>query len=419
MAAMSSVRLAAGMLARKTGRTIDLPAVAPVQPPAVSTPVDDAAPSPAPTPAPSAIPTPSPTPTPADGSQVRLATPADLPAIVALLSERDGTPLQQDHVAAALAGMDPAHIAGWIAFTDGKPVGMSLLLLRTLRWGGRTLRAGYWAHLFVRESSRGHGVYPRLVGAMMQGIAALSIDAIFTGTRRRHVAEGHVKLGFARLGEIPVMFEPLKPVRLLARHRGWPALEALAPPVDALYGAWRSTRRPAAPSGWSFREIGLSSPEMETVAAWLDEAPSGRVRQIWSADVLRRRLAGTIDGGRYTILAAERGGRVAGAAIWRVAPRARVLAGVLLDLVARPDEPAAERVLLAEAERRLAAAGADVLLYLDGPGAPQSRLVRDAGLRISDETYTMLVWPKDLAPAGSEVADLAQWRFSFLDHDAF
>jgi hypothetical protein len=46
-------------------------------------------------------------------------------------------------------------------------------------------------------------------------------------------------------------------------------------------------------------------------------------------------------------------------------------------------------------------------------------LNRTDGHRLSKETYQMLVWPKTLVPAGSIASDLSNWRFTFLDHDAF
>lgn len=353
--------------------------------------------------------------------EVRPTGPGDLDVVTALLSERDGYPLDPAHVSTALFGLDPAHLAGWIAFVGGKPAGFTSLYVRDQRWGDRTLRAGYWAHLFVHEACRRYMVYPQLVLAMMRGIKPLGIDAIFTGTRRPHVAEGHEKLGFARIGTLRVLFKPLRPFRLLARHKNWPGgLRAAAAPADALYGAWLRIRRARGGADLAIRELDPGEYAMELVPTLLNGSGEGRVSQVWSAPTLRRRLAGAIDGGRYTVLAAERDGELVGALAYRLARRERVRVGVVLEIVNARTEREAAPALLAEAERRMYAEGADTTLSLDGLGPAAADLPRSTGHRVaSGEAYQMLVWPRTLVSRGSFAADLTKWRFSFLDHDAF
>ncbi|MFM9997142.1 MAG: hypothetical protein ACKVU4_15240 [Phycisphaerales bacterium] len=353
--------------------------------------------------------------------EVRPTGPGDLDAVTALLSERDGRALELAHVSAALFGLDPAHLAGWIASVGGKPAGFTSLYVRDQRWGDRTIRAGYWAHLFVREACRRFMVYPQLVLAMMRGIKPLGIDAIFTGTRRPHVAQGHEKLGFARVGGLRVMFKPLRPFRLLARYKGWPGvLRAAAVPGDAAYGAWLKLRRGGSDAALAIREMDAGEHAMEMIPTLLNASGEGRVSQVWTPETLRRRLAGTIDGERYTVLAADRGGEVVAALVYRLASRERVRVGIIMEVVNARTERRAAPALLAEAERRMRGEGADTTLYLDGLGSAAADLLRSSGHRVaSGETYQMLVWPKTLAPRDSVAADLANWRFSFLDHDAF
>lgn len=351
---------------------------------------------------------------------VRPTTPGDLDHVLSLLSERDGHTLNRAHLSTALCGLDPAHLVGWIAFADDTPAGLTTLYTREQRWGDRTIRAGYWSHLFVREEFRRLMVYPQLVLAMMRGIKPLGIDCIFTGTRRPHVAEGHVKLGFARLGEYRVLYKPLRPFRLLARYKQWPGvLHAAAAPGDALYRLLLAAKRVAPPAGLSIRPLPITDPSLGAVVDLLNAAGAGKVSQAWTADSLRRRLAGTIDGYDYRILVAARGGTIVGAVIDRLTIRERVKAGIIMELVTAPDARGAAAPLLWACESRLRADGADTTLYLDALGSETGALLRGAGHRLSNETYQMLVWPKTLVPVGAAAADLANWRFSFLDHDAF
>lgn len=353
----------------------------------------------------------------APGVGLRPAAPGDLHVVTALLGERDGHALDPEHVRNALEGLDPSRLAGWIALVGDEPAGFTSLYVRDLRWGDRTIRAGYWAHLFVREKFRRLMVYPQLVLAMMRGIRPSGIDAIVTGTRRPHVAEGHVRLGFAPVGTLRVLFKPLRPFRLLLRHRGWGGGAWAATPGDALYGAWLASRRRGPGAGIALRDVGTADPAIAGVAGLLASAGAGRVSRPWTPDDLRRRLAGTIDGRAYTTIVAERAGSMAGVTIVRPAERSGVSLGVVMDVAADDDRVAA--AILDEAERRLRAAGTDAVLLLDGLGPAASRMLRERGYRASSETYRMLVWPKTLVPPGSFAADLANWRFGFLDHDAF
>src|SRR5436190_2618616 len=226
--------------------------------------------------------------------EIRPTSPADLGLVTELLSERDGQALSSANVSAALVGLQPEHLAGWIALADGRPAGFTCLYARQQRWdsaGERTIRAGYWAHLFVREEFRRLMLYPQLVLAMMRGVKALGIDAIFTGTRRPQVAEGHVKLGFARLGELEVLFKPLRPFRLLARYKNLGGLAWAAVPADATYAALRGARPPAV-QDYSIREVATSDAPLPQLVSLLELSTHGRIAQVWTPDTLARRLAG-------------------------------------------------------------------------------------------------------------------------------
>jgi hypothetical protein len=356
---------------------------------------------------------------PAQSLSIRPTSPADLQAVTALLSQRDAAALEHGHVANALEGLEPANIAGWIALADGTPAGLTTLYVRDQRWGDKTIRAGYWAHLFVPEQYRRLMVYPQLVLAMMRGIKPLGIDAIFTGTRRPHVAEGHVKLGFAKLGELRVAFKPLRPFRLVTRHKKWPGLlQALAPIGDIPFG-W-TLRSVPAPAGIGFELIHAKAAPHDQLAAVLNAAqPQRSVRQAWNAQGLARRLAGTIDGEQYRVLLARRGENVVAFSILRTARREGVTAGVIMEAAATPDAEHLLPPLLRASEFRLRRLGADTTLALTRPRHDEPGLTRADGHRLSKDTYSMLVWPRTLVPKDAPASDLDNWRFSLLDHDAF
>ncbi|MCI0677121.1 MAG: hypothetical protein L0Y42_15270, partial [Phycisphaerales bacterium] len=72
-----------------------------------------------------------------------------------------------------------------------------------------------------------------------------------------------------------------------------------------------------------------------------------------------------------------------------------------------------------EAERRAHRNGGELMIYLDGVGPAMREVMERLEYRVSPETYDLLLWPKSLLTSGPATADLANWRFSFADHDAF
>ena len=351
---------------------------------------------------------------------LRELTPADLDTVVDLLRTRDGRPHEREDVAQVVQGLEPTRLRAWGAFVDGEPAGLTTFYLRRLRgWSAEPVTAGYWGHLYVLPEHRRLMVYPLLIRSMLQGGRDAGCDLIFTATRQPEVAEGHQRLGFQLIGRLPVRFRPLRPFRLLARQRRLGgAAERLAGLGDALYRPFVS--RPLSGGGTPCRRIDPASPEVEPVVELMNATRQGRVSQVWSAESFRRRCAGTIDGAAYTVLAAGDGDAPRAAVVYCEVTRGEnVRAGVLLEVVSRPgDEPAA-LALTREAERRLLAAGCDVVLHLDGRGSALDERIARAGYRVAPHEYHMLIWSPDERWKEDRRSDLSNWWFAFSDHDAF
>ncbi len=350
---------------------------------------------------------------------IRQAGPDDFAAVAALLRSRDDRQHPSQAVIDYVFRLDPQMLVGWVAYDGERPVALNTLYLRELRWGDKVLRAGYWAHLFVEEAYRKAMVYPQLVLTMLRSIKELGLDMIYTGTRRQHVAESHVKLGSVQVGTLPVLIKPLRPGRLVARHKGWShTLQSMAGLVDPLYRAALALRRP---SDANAQDMDPTGDAAEHVAQLLNEQADGRVSMVWSPQMFARRFAGTIEGWKYHLLTSDaRDGQTPAAAVlWRQAERSGINVGVVMDVLHKPGAADEARRLLGEVERRAIVADCDLMCWLDGAGAATGNLLRGAGYRMSSETYYVLVWPKTLLTAPSPGADLKQWRFTFSDHDAF
>jgi N-acetylglutamate synthase-like GNAT family acetyltransferase len=353
---------------------------------------------------------------------VRRADTSDLPAVAELLSVRDGRPYPLDRVAAVLSDLSPDLCRVWLASADGVPAGITGCYVRRLRWGGVPVQAGYWGLLFVHPDRRQTMAYAQLVLAMFRDAAQGGLELVYTATRRQEVVRAHVKMGCRELGTLSVLAKPLRPGRLVARHKQLGRIaETLAALFDSLY-AWpsvlsrRLTRSRPGPI-----EQGVSPPASASgLLELLDQTGEGHTSQAWSTESLEARLRCRFGGKPYTILGVRDGPRQVAALVHTAAEGEKgVLAGVVMAVACAPGHECEARSLLVEAEAIARGEGCDVMLYLDGLGEGLRRLVTGLGYRRAPYAYSILVWPAARALPGAADADLGNWRFSFLDHDAF
>lgn len=352
----------------------------------------------------------------ARGLELRQAARGDLDALVGLLLRRDGPGAPEAAARATLQELDPARCLAWAAWSEGRPVGLSTVLVRTVAAGGRTLRAGYWCALYVDPDFRQRMVYPLLPRAMHRAVTAGGLDFVYAGVRIPWLVAAHQRIGLRRLGDMPVLVKPLAPVALLARHRNLgAALEVAGWPLDAAAAGYRRLRWSGALAGHEVQVLPWEAqPLAEVEPLWVG-ASAARVGQPWTAALLAARYRDPRAG--YALLGVRRRGRLVAAAVARAAPRGRVLAGVLLDAAA--EDPDGLAAALAGVERWAHGRGCQAVLALDGPGALPPGTLRRAGYLPSAERYAFLVWPGREPGPGSPLLDLQRWRFAFGDHDAF
>lgn len=353
---------------------------------------------------------------------VRELTPSDMPTAVHLLRLRDDRHHDADSVAEVLRGMDPAQLRAWGAFVDGEPAGLTTFYVRPLRcWAGEEVVAGYWGHLFVRPEFRQLMIYPLLIRAMRQGENGAQCRLIFTATRQPRVAAGHQRLGFELIGKLPVRFKPLRPFALVSKQRHFGRIaEKLAALPDGLYVLLLRLAEKRRRAGAAHREIDLASDDIDSVVELMNEARSGGISQVWSAESVRRRFGVTIDGSRYTLLGFFEGEDLEAALIFCTTTRGEdVRTGVLIEMVSRPGRGNAAISLLTEAESRMIDVGCEVVLHVDGMESDLERSMVRRGYRTAPHVYHLLVWSPDNEWKKDERSELGSWRFAFSDHDAF
>ena len=354
-------------------------------------------------------------------AKIRPLTSDDLPAVRELLSQRDGREWDEASTAWFVKGLDPEACRAWAAFDGEKPVGLTTMFLRTLSMRGTTASVAYWANLYVDPQYRDQMLYPRLPMAMLNSLKALGVQFLYAPVRISQLAKAHLGLGFANVGRMEVLARPLRPARFLAKYKKLPsAARLVAGPVDAAYRAVVAARAPRVPAGVHIAEDGVDEAPLEAIAELFGKRAANRIAQPWDAAMLGERYRQTREGGQYSFVTARHGEELTAIAIHRVAERGDgIQVGVLMDLAFRPGAEGDAAAVVRRVEVAATAADCELLIYLDGLGAPNRELLLRRGFRRSPEVYEFLVWPKKVVAEDEWIGDWNRWEFSFRDHDAF
>lgn len=349
---------------------------------------------------------------------IRQATAADLPAARVLLSLRDEREWDQASTNWFLCDLDPQRCLAWMAFAGDEPVGFSSMYVRTLDVQGDVKRVGYWANLYVHPAFRDQMLYPRLPMTMGQGLKPAGLAFLYAAVRQRDVAATHLRIGFGFIARLNVLLKPLRPARLIAKHKKLGALaQRLAWPVDVLFRAYLAIRKPRGDQDGMVSVIDLGSDDVGAAVALLNAQGGGCIAQQWTVEAFRERFRRTREGGRYTLLGVKKNAQLVACVLWRMAERGEAIrAGVIM---AAAGEPSSIAPALARAEQEAFSHGAELMLMMDGGGDDLSAFFRRVGYRTSPETYDLLIWPKAALTADPRLAEADRWRLCFADHDAF
>jgi hypothetical protein len=194
----------------------------------------------------------------------------------------------------------------------------------------------------------------------------------------------------------------------------------LAAPFDALYGSIaRGVRRRADPQ-LALEEVELPGPTTDELVELLRAGARDRIVESWTPERFRYRYRQTRENTRYFVMAVRRRGALVAGLIYRFAERGGgIQAGVIMDAITAPGEEDALIPALEHAERHAHRAGCELMLFLSGLGERIDRLFRGRGYQGGRERYDLLAWPKQKLTESPTLGALLNWRFSFVDHDAF
>jgi len=328
------------------------------------------------------------------GVSVRRFVDDDLPEVLELLDASLG---------GGPAGRRPPEFFRWkhlqnpfgrsfllLAESEGRLVGLRAFLRWRFTAGDRAVTAARAVDTATHPDFQGRGIFTRLTLAALDEVRG-QVDLVFN-TPNGKSGPGYLKLGWREVGKVPVAVRPRRPLRLLlaGRARTRPAPEVTAvPAAEALADE-------AALAGLLAREPaprGLATPRTPEYLRWrYDAAP----------------LLG------YRAVTEERGGELAGLALFRVRPRGRLWESTVAEVLAGGEEATARRLL-----RRVARAAPVDHLTLHAPaGTPLAAAARRAGYLPSPAGIRLVANPRT-AGLEPDPTRLDAWALSLGDLEVF
>lgn len=353
---------------------------------------------------------------------VRAATPADTPAILALLERAFALPAQPerfDWVYVRHAGGAPA--TSYVAedAAADRIVGFHGALPFRLWHRGREVRGLYTLEVATDPDYQGRGIFTQLGRAIIDGARGDGTQIIRIFPNLQSAPGFYGKLGYTELAPFPVVARFLGNLRGPVAER-LPALAPVAAPADLLLRAGLVRARLARARG---RRGGAHVAPLTAFGPWADTLWES-LRDTLGTTTIRdsrflrwRYLEGPH---RYTILGLDRGNGPVAFAVVGVRPWKGGKAADLLEVMAAPGDRAAVDHLLAEASLLAAREGAVALRTWVGARHPHAAAFRAAGfrplparLRVDYSVGALVVDPEGLDTA--EILHIDGWTLTAGD----
>lgn len=270
-----------------------------------------------------------------------------------------------------------------------------------MRWGFRAGRSEVSAVRAVDTAThpehQGRGIFSMLTRRALDELRS-EVDLVFN-TPNEKSGPGYLKMGWRMTGVVPISVRVRRPVRFARRARNFrdsTTDHGTGPQVDA-------------PTASEVLDRG-GLPELMDVS----RSRRQRLATVRSPGYLRWRYA-SAPGLDYRAVVEERGGAVAGIAIFRVRPRGGLWEATLCELIAEHGDDRTFRNLL----RSVAAAGrVDHITCHFHKGSAQLRAARRRGFVPAPGGMKFVVNPlREALPVNPEILD--SWALSLGDLEVF
>lgn len=261
-----------------------------------------------------------------------------------------------------------------LAEIDGRLAGMRAFMRWRLNFGGETVEAAKPVDSVTHPDFQRRGIFSRLTVAACEEAQRLGVRLLFN-TPNQNSLPGYLKLGWQKVGELPVLARAVHPLR----------------------AAWRLARRrplrlrdesiPAGRSGEATSADAFLSEGGGDFLLATGESADAAIRTDQNSAFLRWRYAGHPHL-RYSVQTLERGGSTAGAAIFRHNERHGLHELLIDDIVVSGNSVSVLRELV----RGLGCVSdADYLALHSGERASKTLAVRRAGFhRVPGKRITLV-----------------------------
>lgn len=265
----------------------------------------------------------------------RALTPDDEPAVLDLL---------QDSLAGGPTGERTSDFFAWkhrdspfgaspglVAESDGRLVGVRLLMRWQFALGDRDLTAVRMVDTATAPDMQGKGIFKRLT---LEALEQHPTDIVFN-TPNTQSLPGYLKMGWQVVGQVPIALRPARPLALAsAVARRSVGQSAVTGPVAPLQSPLPTAS-----------EV-LADPRVAALAAELESgADASRLRTRRTPAFLTWRY-GSAPGLDYRAVPVERGGELVGLGLGRLRRRGPLSELTLGDVLVRPGDKRSARAVL-------------------------------------------------------------------------
>lgn len=280
---------------------------------------------------------------------------------------------------------------------------------------GEPCVAGFASNLVIDREHRAGMLFLSLQSHLAREYPRKNVRFVYGLITRANVLEPHLRMGWKKLGTLPVYAKPFDFPAVAGsaiKHR---ALRALAyGPLKLAQAVWHTDLRrdPADVSIEEAARFGADADAfLETFMA-LQETTAVRSRE-----VLNWRFAGNPDR-EYRILVARKAGRVAGYVVTRRLALKHLDALALVDFAFDPADRAVGAALLRRCDREARRARVDVAAAIVNPSSPFEPFLRAAGYFKTPEAFTLVVHaPKGTTDPPFTHELFAGWHLTWFEHD--
>ena len=275
--------------------------------------------------------------------------------------------------------------------------------------------AGFASNLVIDRAHRAGMLFLSLQSYLQREYRKKNFRFVYGLITRPSVLEPHLRMGWKKLGTVPVYAKPFNVGAVAAPYLTHPAARALAYAPLKLAGAvWR-----AASSGSAKDVVVEEIPAFGADAdAFLAAFMAGRdITAVRDRETLNWRFASYADR-TYRIFVARRRGAVAGYVVTRRMKLKHLSALALVDIAFDPADRAAGAALMRRCDREAARGRVDVAATIINPASPFTASLRRAGYLTTPETFTLVVHaPKDAPPPAFDERLFARWHLTWFEHD--